>query len=235
MQIFAGLGNPGANHALQRHNVGFMAADVIHAQFRFEPWRVRFQGLVAEGRVGTDKLLLLKPATFMNDSGRSVGEVHCASTSSIADALTVIYDELDLAPGKVRVKTGGGAAGHNGIRSIDAHVGPEYRRVRIGIGHPGHRDKVLGHALGNFSKAEHEWLPDVLGAVASELPWLVAGDDARFMNEVALRTGESPHPEREGLGEGLAHAPASEFAGVPPPPVPSRSGRGQKKGSRWPS
>jgi len=189
MQIFAGLGNPGASYALHRHNAGFMAADVIHDMHRFEPWRVRFQGWAAEGRVGNDKLLLLKPATFMNDSGRSVGEA-LRFYKLEPDALTVIYDELDLAPGKVRVKTAGGAAGHNGIRSIDAHVGPDYRRVRIGIGHPGHRDKVLGHALGNFTKAEHEWLPDVLGAVAAELPWLVAGDDARFMNEVARRTSE---------------------------------------------
>ena len=153
MQIFAGLGNPGAAHALQRHNVGFMAADTIHDMHRFGPWKVRFQGLVAEGQVGGDKLLLLKPATFMNDSGRSVGEA-LRFYKLGPDALTVIYDELDLAPGKVRVKIGGGAAGHNGIRSIDSHVGPDYRRVRIGIGHPGHRDKVLGHALGNFSKAE---------------------------------------------------------------------------------
>ncbi len=190
MQIFAGLGNPGATHALQRHNIGFMAADVIHDQYRFDPWRLRFQGLVAEGRVGTEKLLLLKPATYMNDSGRSVGEA-LRFYKLGPEALTVIYDELDLAPGKVRVKTAGGAAGHNGIRSIDAHVGPEYRRVRLGIGHPGHKDKVLGHALGNFAKAEvGGWLPDVLGAVAAELPWLVAGDDARFMNEVANRNRE---------------------------------------------
>ena len=187
MQIFAGLGNPGAAHALQRHNVGFMAADTIYDMHRFGPWKVRFQGLVAEGQVGGDKLLLLKPATFMNDSGRSVGEA-LRFYKLGPDALTVLYDELDLAPGKVRVKIGGGAAGHNGIRSIDSHVGPDYRRVRIGIGHPGHKDRVLGHALGNFSKAEQTWLPDVLGAVSAELPWLVTGDDARFMNEVARRT-----------------------------------------------
>lgn len=189
MQIFAGLGNPGATYALNRHNVGFMAADVIHDMHRFEPWKIRFQGWAAEGRIGTSKLLLLKPATFMNESGRSVGEALRFYKLDPA-ALTVVYDELDLAPGKVRVKTGGGAAGHNGIRSIDSHVGPDYRRVRIGIGHPGHKDRVLGHALGNFSKAELAWLPDVLGAVAAELPWLVDGDDARFMNEVARRMAE---------------------------------------------
>lgn len=189
MQIFAGLGNPGASYAMNRHNVGFMAADVIHATYRFTPWKLRFQGLVAEGQVGGEKLLLLKPATFMNESGRSVGEA-LRFYKLGPDALTIVYDELDLAPGKVRVKTGGGAAGHNGIRSIDSHVGPDYRRVRIGIGHPGHKDRVLGHALGNFSKAELAWLPDVLGAVAAELSWLVDGDDARFMNEVARRMAE---------------------------------------------
>ncbi len=187
MQIFAGLGNPGATHALHRHNVGFMAADAVHASWRFDKWRVRFQGFASEGVVGGEKLLLLKPATFMNDSGRSVGEA-LRFFKLGSDALTVFYDELDLAPGKVRVKTGGGAAGHNGIRSIDAHVGAEYRRVRLGIGHPGHKDRVTGHVLGNFAKADHDWLADMLGAVAAELPWLVAGDDARFMNEVARRT-----------------------------------------------
>ncbi|QXQ05013.1 aminoacyl-tRNA hydrolase [Sphingosinicellaceae bacterium] len=189
MQIFAGLGNPGASYALHRHNVGFMAVDTAHDLYRFDPWRVRFQGLVAEGRIGSEKLLLLKPATFMNDSGRSVGEA-LRFYKLGPDALTVFYDELDLAPGKVRAKTAGGAAGHNGIRSIDSHVGPEYRRVRLGIGHPGHKDRVLGHVLSNFAKVEQDWLADMLGAVAAEMPWLVTGDDARFMNEVARRTAD---------------------------------------------
>ena len=189
MQIFAGLGNPGASYALHRHNVGFMAVDLVHDMYRFDPWRLRFQGLTAEGRIGTEKLLLLKPATFMNDSGRSVGEA-LRFYKLGTEALTVFYDELDLAPGKVRVKTGGGAAGHNGIRSIDAHAGTDYRRVRLGIGHPGHKDRVLGHVLSNFAKVEQDWLADMLGAVAAEAPWLVSGDDARFMNEVARRTSE---------------------------------------------
>ena len=188
MLVFAGLGNPGAGYALHRHNFGFMAADTLHEVFGFAPWRTRFQGLAAEGLIDGAKVLLLKPATFMNDSGRSVGEA-LRFYKLGPDTLTVFYDELDLAPGKVRVKRGGGAAGHNGIRSIDAHVGPEYRRVRLGIGHPGHKDRVTGHALGNFSKAEQEWVADVLGAVAAEAGWLVRGDDARFMNEVALRLG----------------------------------------------
>lgn len=186
VKIFAGLGNPGARHALERHNIGFMAVDAIAARFRFEPWRTRFQGVAAEGRIGTEKVLLLKPATFMNDSGRAVGEA-LRFYKAAPDALTVFYDELDLVPGKVRVKHGGGAAGHNGIRSIDAHVGPDYRRVRLGIGHPGHKDRVLGYVLGNFARGEQEPLADMLGAVAAEAEWLVAGDDSRFMNEVALR------------------------------------------------
>ena len=190
MQIFAGLGNPGAAYAWHRHNIGFMAVDAVAAMYPFEPWRTRFQGLAAEGRIGTHKLLLLKPATFMNDSGRSVGEA-LRFYKLGTDALTVFYDELDLAPDKVRVKRGGGAAGHNGIRSLDAHLpDADYRRVRLGIGHPGHKDRVTGHVLGNFARAEHEALADMLGAVAAEVPWLLAGDDVRFMNDVALRLGE---------------------------------------------
>ncbi|MGI4877945.1 MAG: aminoacyl-tRNA hydrolase [Janthinobacterium lividum] len=187
MQIFAGLGNPGAVHAGQRHNIGFMAADALHARWRFDPWRSRFQGLAADGRIGTEKVVLLKPATFMNDSGRSVGEA-LRFFKLGSDALTVLYDELDLVPFKVRVKRGGGAAGHNGIRSIDAHLSdPEYRRVRLGIGHPGHKDRVLGYVLGNFAKAEIEDRDAMLGAVAAEAEWLVKGDDVRFTNDVALR------------------------------------------------
>jgi PTH1 family peptidyl-tRNA hydrolase len=192
VQIFAGLGNPGAFHAGQRHNIGFMAADAIHARWRFDPWRTRFQGLAADGRIGTEKVVLLKPATFMNDSGRSVGEA-LRFYKLGSDALTVFYDELDLVPFKVRVKRGGGAAGHNGIRSIDSHLaGPEYRRVRLGIGHPGHKDRVLGYVLGNFAKAEIEDRDAMLDAVAAEAEWLVNGDDVRFANDVALRTSLSP-------------------------------------------
>lgn len=190
MQLLVGLGNPGAQYALHRHNIGYMAADAIADVHRFDPWRVRFQGLAADGRIGGDKLLLLKPTTYMNESGRSVGEAMRFYKLTPAD-VTVFYDELDLAPGKVRVKVGGGAAGHNGIRSIAAHIGENFRRVRIGIGHPGHKDRVTGHVLGNFSRAELDgWVPDLLGAVASEADWLLKGDDARFMNDVALRMGD---------------------------------------------
>jgi PTH1 family peptidyl-tRNA hydrolase len=188
VKIFAGLGNPGAQYALNRHNIGFMAVDAIAALHGFGPWKSGFLGLVSEGRIGTDKVVLLKPATFMNDSGRSVGEAVRFYKLEPAEALTVFYDELDLEPMKVRVKHGGGAAGHNGIRSIDAHVGPDYRRVRLGIGHPGHKDRVSPHVLGNFARGEMEPLADLLGAVAAEVPWLLAGDEARFMSEVARRT-----------------------------------------------
>ena len=188
MKLFAGLGNPGAQYALHRHNIGFMAVDAISALYGFGAWKTRFQGLASEGRIGDHKVTLLKPATFMNDSGRSVGEALRFFKLDPATALTVFYDELDLEPMKLRVKHGGGAAGHNGIRSIDAHVGNDYTRVRLGIGHPGHKDRVTGHVLGNFAKAEMEPLADLLGAVAAEVPWLLAGDEARFMNEVARRT-----------------------------------------------
>jgi PTH1 family peptidyl-tRNA hydrolase len=188
MKLFAGLGNPGAAYALNRHNIGFMAVDSIAALHDFGPWKTRFHGLTSEGRIGAERVTLLKPATFMNESGRSVGEAVRFYKLDPAEALTVFYDELDLEPFKVRVKHGGGAAGHNGIRSIDAHVSPAYRRVRLGIGHPGHKDRVSPYVLGNFAKAEMEALADLLGAVAAEVPWLLAGDEARFMNEVARRT-----------------------------------------------
>jgi PTH1 family peptidyl-tRNA hydrolase len=188
VKIFAGLGNPGAAYALNRHNIGFMAVDAIAAAHGFGPWKSRFLGLASEGRVGVHKLILLKPATFMNDSGRSVGEAVRFFKVEPAEALTVFYDELDLEPFRVKVKHGGGAAGHNGIRSIDAHLGASYRRVRLGIGHPGHKDRVSPYVLGNFGKAEMEMLADLLGALAAEVPWLLEGDESRFMNDVALRT-----------------------------------------------
>lgn len=186
MQIWAGLGNPGAQYAMHRHNVGFMAVDAIAAVHGFGTVKKQFQGWTQEGRIGTEKVLLLKPATFMNDSGRSIAEALRFYKLGV-DALTVFHDELDLAPMKVKVRTGGGLAGHNGLRSTDQHLGPEFRRVRIGIGHPGHKDRVTGHVLGNYAKAEADPLSDLLGAIAAEAPWLAAGDDVRFMNEVALR------------------------------------------------
>lgn len=186
MQIWAGLGNPGPRYALHRHNVGFMAVDVIAHMHGFGPVQSKFQGWVQEGRIGGSKVLLLKPATFMNESGRCVGEA-LRFYKLGTDALTVFHDELDLAPFKVKVKQGGGTAGHNGLRSIDQHCGASFRRVRLGIGHPGHKDRVTSHVLGNFAKTEEDDLAAMLGAIAAEAEWLAKGDDARFMNEVALR------------------------------------------------
>ena len=188
MQIWAGLGNPGAQYALQRHNVGFMALDAIAEVHNFGPWTKKFRGLISEGRIGRDKVLLLKPQTFMNDSGESVSQALRFYKLDM-DALTVFHDELDLAPMKVKVRMGGGLAGHNGLRSIDAHLGPDFRRVRIGIGHPGpgQKEKVTPHVLGNYAKSEMEPLADLLAAIADEAQWLADAEDARFMSEVALR------------------------------------------------
>jgi len=189
VQIWVGLGNPGAQYAMHRHNVGFMAVDAIAATHGFEPPRKAFKGWTQQGRIGGARILLLKPATFMNDSGGSVRAAMDFFKKEVGD-VTVFHDELDLAPFKVKVKVGGGTAGHNGLRSTEAHIGNAFRRVRIGIGHPGHKDRVTGHVLGNYAKAETDRLADLLGAVAAEARWLAEGDDARFMNEVALRLQE---------------------------------------------
>ena len=186
MQLWVGLGNPGPQYAMHRHNVGFMALDAIAEVHGFAPVQKKFSGWVQEGRIGSHKVLLLKPATFMNESGRAVGEALRFYKLGV-EALTVFHDELDLAPFKVKVRTGGGLAGHNGLRSIDQHLGPDFRRVRIGIGHPGHKDQVTGHVLGNYAKAEIDELAGMLGALAAEAEWLADGNDARFMSDVALR------------------------------------------------
>jgi PTH1 family peptidyl-tRNA hydrolase len=188
MQLWVGLGNPGAQYTLHRHNVGFMAADIIAEVHGFSPWSKKFRSLIAEGRVGSDRVLLLKPQTFMNDSGDAVQQALRFYKLDV-DALTVFHDELDLAPFKVKVKRGGGTAGHNGLRSIDASLGPDFRRVRIGIGHPGpgRKDLVTPHVLGNYAKSEMEPLSELLGAVAGEADWLADGNDARFMSDVAVR------------------------------------------------
>ncbi|MDP3673596.1 MAG: aminoacyl-tRNA hydrolase [Novosphingobium sp.] len=186
MQLWVGLGNPGPQYAMHRHNVGFMAADTIAGVHRLGPVQKKFSGWLHDGRIGGQRILLLKPATFMNESGRSVAEALRFYKLDIS-ALTVFHDELDLAPFKVRVKQGGGTAGHNGLRSIDQHLGPDFRRVRIGIGHPGHKDRVTGYVLGNYAKPELDPLADLLGAIAAEAEWLAKGDDARFMNDIALR------------------------------------------------
>ena len=188
MQVWAGLGNPGDSYKLHRHNVGFMAADVIAETHNFGPWQKKFRSLISEGRIGRNKMLLLKPQTYMNDSGDAVQQA-LRFYKLDEEALTVFHDELDLAPFKVKVRVGGGLAGHNGLRSINASLGPDFRRVRIGIGHPGpgQKEKVTPHVLGNYHKVEMEDLSDMLAAIASEAEWLADGDDARFMSEVAIR------------------------------------------------
>ena len=185
MLVFAGLGNPGAKYADNRHNVGFMAADAIARRHSFSPWSKKFQGLIAEGTIAGEKIILIKPQTFMNLSGQSVGEALRFYKLELS-ALTVFYDEIDLAEGKLRIKTGGGAGGHNGIRSIDGHVGNAYRRVRIGVGHPGVKEMVQHHVLGDFAKADREWLDVLLAAIADDAGLLAKGDDSSFMNRVTL-------------------------------------------------
>ncbi len=183
MLILAGLGNPGAQYQHNRHNIGFMAVDALARRWSFPTLRSKFQALAAEGMIDGVKVLLLKPQTFMNDSGRSIGEAVKFYKLTPADVVT-FYDELDMAPGRFRMKTGGGAAGHNGVRSTIAHVGPDFRRARMGIGHPGHKDRVLGHVLSDFHKVDQTWLKALNEAVADAAPMLVAGEDERYQAEV---------------------------------------------------
>lgn len=185
MKLVAGLGNPGAQYAGNRHNVGWMAAEAIHRRHSFGPWRRRFQGEAAEGTIGRERVLLLKPTTYMNESGRAVAEAQRFFKLALADVI-VLHDELDLAPGKVRVKLGGGVAGHNGLRSITAHCGNDYYRVRLGIGHPGDKDLVYGFVLNDFAKSERPWVEAMVDAVADHADLLVAGQDASFQNRVHL-------------------------------------------------
>ncbi len=198
MFLFAGLGNPGAKYASNRHNIGFMAVDVIASAHGFTPWKKKFHGEMSTGVLGGEKVLLLKPQTYMNESGRCVGEAVRFHDIPLEN-IFVFYDELDLVAGKVRVKTGGGAAGHNGIRSIAAHITPDFKRVRLGIGHPGHQAAVLHHVLGDFAKSDKEWLVAMLDAVADNAEMLVRGEDAPFQSKVHLavnppgpKTGKRP-------------------------------------------
>lgn len=197
MILLVGLGNPGAKYARNRHNIGFMAADGIVRRHSFAPFRTRFQGLVSEGMLAGEKAIVLKPATYMNESGRAVGEAMRFYKLTPAD-IVVFYDELDLEPGKLRIKTGGGTAGHNGIRSIAAHIGPGFRRVRLGIGHPGVKERVLGYVLGDFSKAEaNAWVEPLIDAIAQASPLLAEGKDASFANKVHLALNPEPAPPKK--------------------------------------
>lgn len=184
MLLFVGLGNPGGQYAGHRHNIGFMAIDAIAGRHGFGAERSQYQALVSDGRLGGEKVLLLKPQTFMNESGRAVGEAMRYFKCAPEDVV-VFHDELDLAPGKLRMKAGGGHAGHNGLRSIHAHIGESYRRVRLGIGHPGHKSKVSGYVLHDFAKADRDWLDPMLNGIAESAALLVSGDDARFQSDVA--------------------------------------------------
>jgi PTH1 family peptidyl-tRNA hydrolase len=192
--ILAGLGNPGPKYEKNRHNVGFMALDAIARRWGSAPWRARFQGLACEGQVETPggpvKLLMLKPQTYYNETGRAVGEAVRFFKLKPADVI-VFHDEIDLAPGRFRMKTGGGAAGNNGIRSVTSQVGADFRRARIGVGHPGDKDMVMHYVLGDLHKAEHVWLDSMLDAVADALPFAAAGDDERYQAEV-MRLAPAP-------------------------------------------
>jgi PTH1 family peptidyl-tRNA hydrolase len=199
-KLLVGLGNPGPAYAQQRHNVGFMAIDRLAAQHGFSPFRRRFHGDLAEGRLAARPCLAFKPLTFMNLSGEPVGEL-CRFYKLSAEAVFVFHDDLDLAPGRLRVKQGGGHAGHNGLKSLDAHIGPGYWRVRLGIGHPGHRDRVHGYVLSDFTAEERLWLEPLLDAVATHVPLLVEGDMAAFTSRVALALKPPPRPADTPPGE----------------------------------
>lgn len=208
MKLFVGLGNPGSKYAKNRHNIGFMAMDVIASDHGFSPWRKKFQGQLCEGRLGRQKVMLLKPETFMNLSGQSVGEAMRFFKLTPED-ITVFHDELDLAPGKCRVKMGGGHAGHNGLRSMHQHVGENYQRVRLGIGHPGHKDRVAGYVLHDFAKADEVWLDDVLRGIGDGAPDLADGEASRFMNAIALRV-VPPRPKKSNTEKPVEVAPIED-------------------------
>ncbi|MTH79843.1 aminoacyl-tRNA hydrolase [Paracoccus aestuariivivens] len=213
MKLIVGLGNPGPKYEKNRHNVGFMALDRIASDHGFGPWKARFQGELSEGRLGDMRVALLKPGTFMNLSGQSVGEAMRYLKLEPADVI-VLHDELDLPPGKAKLKLGGGHAGHNGLRSIHQHIGEAYRRLRIGIGHPGHKDRVAGYVLSDFAKAEENGLDDLLRGISDGAASLASGDDARFMNAVAARvapprnSGTRPQPETKAKDPAAKAPPA---------------------------
>ena len=193
MRLLVGLGNPGPGYAGHRHNIGAMAADAIHRRHGFGPWKARFHGYAAEGMVDGVKLLALKPTTYMNRSGEAV-QAALQFYKLAPEDVVVIYDEIDLKPGQIRVKKGGGAAGHNGIRSIDDHIGPEFWRIRLGVGHPGAPELVHRYVLQDFPKAERPWLEKMLEAVAEAFPLMAQGDDSRFVNKVLVLT-QPPKPK----------------------------------------
>jgi PTH1 family peptidyl-tRNA hydrolase len=199
MLLLVGLGNPGGAYARNRHNIGFMAADEIVRRHSFAAWRAKFHAHVAEGSIDGERALVLKPNTYMNLSGQAVAEAARFHKIDL-DQVIVFHDDLDLFPGKVRVKKGGGAGGHNGLKSIDAHLGNDYRRVRLGIGHPGHKDLVTPWVLGDFAKADSTWLAPLLDAVATHLPLLIAGNDNGFMTKLAQDAPVPKQPNSDSMG-----------------------------------
>ncbi|MEM9707583.1 MAG: aminoacyl-tRNA hydrolase [Pseudomonadota bacterium] len=207
MRLFVGLGNPGEKYARNRHNIGFMAVDRIASAHGFPPWRAKFQGELTEGRLGNAKIVLLKPLTYMNKSGQSVGEAMRFFKLGPEDVV-VFHDEIDLAPGKLKAKSGGGHAGHNGLRSLHAHIGEDYGRIRMGVGHPGHKDRVPGYVLHDFAKADGEWLENMLSGIEDGAPHLAAGDSARFMNAVSLKLT----PPRSSTSAKTDHTPPAAAA-----------------------
>lgn len=219
MKLWVGLGNPGPRYAGNRHNIGFMALQRVAGDHGFAPWRARHQGQISEGRLGSQKIALLKPETFMNLSGQSVGEAMRYLKLTPGD-VTVFHDELDLAPGKCRVKTGGGHAGHNGLRSIIGHIGEGFHRVRLGIGHPGHKDAVAGYVLRDFAKADQDWLDDLLRGISDGATALASGDSARFLNAVSARTAPARNsgtagPDRTAKVEAVRETQVPEQAPNP--------------------
>ena len=225
MLLFVGLGNPGAKYAGNRHNIGFMAMDRIAQDHGFGPWKGKFQGDIAEGQLGGQKVMLLKPGTFMNLSGQSVGEAMRFYKLQPED-VTVFHDELDLAPGKVRVKTGGGHAGHNGLRSIHQHIGEAYQRVRLGIGHPGRKELVAQYVLQDFAKADAEWLDDLMRGISDGAAELAGGRKDRFLNAIAQRMAPAPAtaPKSGGAADTARARPAVKPDEPDPAPDPdSRS------------
>lgn len=210
MLIIAGLGNPGSKYAGNRHNIGFMAVDAIHSRHGFSPWSKKFKAEISEGELGAEKVLLMKPQTFMNLSGEAVGEAMRFYKLQPAD-LVAIYDELDLPPAKARLKTGGGNGGHNGIKSLEAHCGKEFRRLRLGIGHPGVKELVHNHVLGDFAKADRTWLEPLLDALADNADMLVRNEDSQLMNKLALAVSgkaqedEKVQPEKKPAAKSHIH------------------------------
>lgn len=219
MQLIVGLGNPGGKYAANRHNIGFMAVDRLAEYYRFPGWRKGFQAEIAEGTIAGERVMLMKPQTYMNESGRAVGEAarfHKIEPTEII----VLHDELDLPPGKVRMKAGGGHGGHNGLRSITAHIGDSYRRMRLGIGHPGVKELVHAHVLGDFAKADRDWLDKLFDTLADNAEWLVKGEDATFANRVHLaiepKKPKAAKPEADASAAAPSSAPAAREADKAP-------------------